>query len=167
MFQYPAFIAAIPWVTGVFVILYVISRRKRRQRIAKLSQQLASDLQGNHCRIRSRIKANFVAAGVVFILVALARPQAGFEWREVRSDRQHLLFVLDVSKSMLVADVYPNRLERAKWLIREIVESDPRYPHGFAGICGRFVSTDPDHSGPQGLVGCARRSDGPDDLHSG
>lgn len=64
--------------------------------------------------------ALIMAAGSLFI--ALARPQWGFEWQEVKFQGVDILLAVDVSKSMLTQDVTPNRLERAKLAIRDLVE---------------------------------------------
>ncbi len=60
----------------------------------------------------------------VFILsiVALARPQWGFQWFEVKRQGLDIVIALDVSKSMLTEDVKPNRLERAKLAVKDLIK---------------------------------------------
>lgn len=53
--------------------------------------------------------------------LALARPQYGFKWVEVKRKGIDILFALDTSKSMLTEDIRPNRLERAKLAIIDFV----------------------------------------------
>ncbi|MCI5146415.1 MAG: VWA domain-containing protein, partial [Candidatus Electrothrix sp. AR3] len=53
------------------------------------------------------------------LFLALARPQYGNHWIEVRRKGIDILIGMDVSKSMLVEDIKPNRLERAKLAIRD------------------------------------------------
>lgn len=53
---------------------------------------------------------------------ALARPQWGFRWEEVRRRSLDIIVVLDTSRSMLAQDVKPNRLQQAKWGIRDLVQ---------------------------------------------
>jgi Ca-activated chloride channel family protein len=53
--------------------------------------------------------------------ISLARPQANPQSRETESRGRDIVFVLDVSRSMLARDVAPNRLERAKLWIRDLV----------------------------------------------
>ena len=53
-------------------------------------------------------------SGIALLLVALAGPQFGVELVETRSDARQAVIAVDVSLSMLTADVKPNRLERAK-----------------------------------------------------
>lgn len=60
-----------------------------------------------------------LAVGAIF--VALARPQVGFHWEEVKRKGIDILMAVDTSKSMLANDVKPNRLERSKMGIMDFV----------------------------------------------
>lgn len=55
-------------------------------------------------------------------VVALARPQWGFKWEEVRQRGLSIIVALDTSKSMLAQDIKPNRLQQAKWGVRDLVK---------------------------------------------
>ena len=61
--------------------------------------------------------------GLVFLALACARPQWGRteEKRVVKS--RNVVIALDVSQSMLAADVRPNRLERAKADVGDLIDS--------------------------------------------
>jgi Ca-activated chloride channel family protein len=54
--------------------------------------------------------------------IALARPQWGFNWQEVKRRGLDIIVVLDTSRSMLAQDIKPNRLQRAQWGIRDLVQ---------------------------------------------
>ena len=69
--------------------------------------------------IRRRTLAWLVAFSVA--LAALARPQWGFRWEEVRRRGLDIIVVLDTSRSMLAQDLKPSRLQQAKWGIRDLV----------------------------------------------
>ena len=51
------------------------------------------------------------------LCAALAGPQWGYHWEQQTSRGNEIVFALDVSRSMLSADVRPNRLTRAKLAI--------------------------------------------------
>lgn len=53
--------------------------------------------------------------------IALARPQWGFTWREVKRTGLDIIVAVDTSKSMLATDLKPNRLQQAKWGIRDML----------------------------------------------
>ena len=68
----------------------------------------------------ARIICNVMA--VILIMVALARPQWGFDWKENNPKGVDILIALDASKSMLATDVLPNRLEFTKLEIADFVK---------------------------------------------
>ena len=72
-------------------------------------------------RARSRLALRLLA--LVLLVVALARPQWGFRWEEVRRKGLDIVVVLDTSRSMLAADVKPSRLQQAKWGIRDLLRN--------------------------------------------
>jgi len=67
-------------------------------------------------------KAVLATAGLLLLVVALAGPQWGFQWQPVKRKAVDILVAVDVSNSMLAEDVSPNRLERAKLAVRDLVE---------------------------------------------
>ena len=60
------------------------------------------------------IQVSLMLAGLLLLVLAAARPQWGRAEVRVQERGRNLLIALDVSRSMLAADVHPNRLERAK-----------------------------------------------------
>ncbi len=58
----------------------------------------------------------------VFAILALSRPQWGFEWQEVKRKAIDIIVVIDTSKSMLTQDVKPNRLERTKLAVKDLLK---------------------------------------------
>ena len=51
---------------------------------------------------------------IVFLVIALARPQADNSWKSYSSEGIEIVLALDVSSSMLARDFEPDRLEAAK-----------------------------------------------------
>ncbi|MBW1779451.1 MAG: VWA domain-containing protein [Deltaproteobacteria bacterium] len=70
---------------------------------------------------RRMTKRVLIVIAVASIFVALARPQVGFQWKEVKRKGIDILMAVDTSKSMLANDVKPNRLERSKLGIMDFV----------------------------------------------
>ena len=56
-----------------------------------------------------------------FSVLALVNPKFGTEKNSITAQGVEVVFALDVSKSMLCKDVSPNRLERAKQIISQLV----------------------------------------------
>ncbi len=68
---------------------------------------------------RRWIKATLITLAAGCMVVALAGPQWGYRWETVNEKGVDLMIALDCSKSMLAGDIQPDRLERAK---REIID---------------------------------------------
>lgn len=111
------------WVVMILTIFlfWTINHRARiLQRFA--ATQLLPEIIPGLSRQRLRWK-NILLVGVfIFSVLALARPQWGFEWQEVKRRGLDILMVVDTSKSMLTADVKPNRLERTKLAIKDLLK---------------------------------------------
>lgn len=67
-------------------------------------------------------KSAFLAISWVFLCIALARPQWGTHEETLKVSGLDIMIVLDVSNSMEVEDVVPNRLKKAKHVIRNIID---------------------------------------------
>lgn len=71
---------------------------------------------------RQITKGILVLLAVIMIAVSLWRPQGNPTIEKVRRKGRDIVFLLDVSKSMLATDLAPNRLERAKLMIDDVVK---------------------------------------------
>jgi Ca-activated chloride channel family protein len=59
---------------------------------------------------------------LVFLIIALARPRWGSQVEYVERQGVEIMVALDISESMLAEDLKPNRLERAKLEISELMD---------------------------------------------
>ncbi len=83
-----------------------------------LVQKLAASMSVRRQVLRSALA--IVALGLV--VVSLARPAWDPRPRELQRRGRDVVFVVDVSRSMLAEDLQPNRLERAKLAIADVIE---------------------------------------------
>ena len=104
-------------------LLFRFLRKKRLLALEKFaSGQLIGKLTKNVSKTRRRYKNALLLLAVFLLFAALARPQYGFEWVDVKRKGIDLLFALDTSKSMLAEDIKPNRLKRAHFAILDFVQ---------------------------------------------
>ena len=120
-FEFPwllLLLSAVPVVGVVWVWMF----RRARERMALL---IAPALQGKlvppHTRGRFYAQFALVMAGLSLLVFAAARPQWGMKDEKVSVRGRNLVIALDVSRSMLAEDVHPNRLERAKADIMDLI----------------------------------------------
>jgi Ca-activated chloride channel family protein len=95
--------------------------RQRKALEAFISPHLGSELTRSISVSRRRLKRGLFIAAVALAFAALAEPQAGFHWEQVKRRGNDIIFAVDTSRSMLTPDVKPNRLVRAKLAIDDFV----------------------------------------------
>jgi len=117
------------WLVGggfSILLLILLYKEMYRRREKKLQRFAASHLLGKLCANissqRRMLKKILLVTAIFCCFVALAKPQYGFKWVDVKRKGIDILFALDTSKSMLAEDISPNRLKRAKFAIMDFVE---------------------------------------------
>jgi len=97
-----------------------------------------------------RFRVLLVISAVIMIVIAMARPQWGFFWRENKFKGIDIMIAIDTSKSMLATDVPPDRLDFAKTRIRDFVRTLKGDRVGLIAFAGQAFLQCPltvDHSG--------------------
>ena len=110
---------AIPLAWALFALL-----RRRRAALAQLVDPALLGVLApawNPARAKSRLVLRILA--LALLVLALARPQWGFRWEEVRRQGLDLVVALDTSRSMMASDIKPTRLQQAKWGIRDLLRN--------------------------------------------
>ncbi|RUM38460.1 MAG: hypothetical protein DSY57_02535, partial [Desulfobulbus sp.] len=106
----------------ILVLLWMNTSRRQKRRTRFASEKMWRQLTANVSKTRRRLKTMLMLAAVFCCFAALARPQYGERWIDVKQKGIDILIGLDVSHSMLAPDVRPNRLTRAKLAIRDFVD---------------------------------------------
>jgi Ca-activated chloride channel homolog len=124
------------WITAISValiaaLLFYSSKKRQQQLAAFASEEQLSVLLASHSPFRRIIKNGLILLAIVFFGLALARPQWGVVEEEIKRKGEDVVFLLDVSKSMLAKDVQPSRLERSKLAIRDFIH---RHAGGRVGL---------------------------------
>lgn len=107
----------------LLVFLY-LRMQQRRRKLADSFNLFRSEITAQMSRpgIRRHIPPVFFLLSLVILLTALARPQAEINLPRVEGT---VILVVDVSGSMAANDVEPSRMETAKTVAREFVQSQP------------------------------------------
>lgn len=122
-FQSPIWLYIGIFALAALVGLGLYSRGQKRKMLAKFaSPRLIAELTRTVSRPKTAVKNALVFFAVAAVFAALARPQWGYRWEEAKSRGIDIIFAIDTSKSMLAEDVKPDRLERAKLSVLDLID---------------------------------------------
>ncbi|MDH7515669.1 MAG: VWA domain-containing protein, partial [Bacteroidota bacterium] len=107
-------------VLALFYWFVWVKKQKQMKTIGDL--KTVRKLVPERSRIRYVVRAVLVILAVGCLLLALAGPQVGTRYEEVKRSGIDLIVAVDVSASMLARDISPNRLEAARQQLRRLIE---------------------------------------------
>jgi Ca-activated chloride channel family protein len=136
---------------ALVALLFVIELATRDALASFLSPVMQRRLTAQASLARTIVKLGLVFLAMLAGVLALMRPQADGETEMVPGidTRADVLFVLDVSRSMLAEDAAPNRLARAKSEISDLVDKIEDARVGLIAFAGRAAPVcplTPDHA---------------------
>lgn len=104
----------------VLLFLYVqYWKRKKQREFGDL--ELIKKLSPEKSIFKPILKIGFVLLGMIFLIIALVNPKMGTKMEKVKRQGIDIVFAIDVSKSMLAEDVAPNRLEKSKQIVSQLI----------------------------------------------
>lgn len=111
------------WLVGACLLVTIaaaIIQRRAMMRFATVN--LLRQVVPKRNNLRRNVSTLLVTGALALMVVALIDIRWGKVWREVPQKGIEVVFLLDVSRSMLAEDAAPNRLERAKQQIKDMVD---------------------------------------------
>jgi Ca-activated chloride channel family protein len=108
----------IPALTVLFLYIQYWKKKKQRE-FGDLD--LIKKLSPEKSVFKSVFKLVLVLLGLTFLIIGLINPKIGTKLETVKREGIDIVFAVDVSKSMLAEDVAPNRLEKSKQLVSQII----------------------------------------------
>jgi Ca-activated chloride channel family protein len=104
----------------VVLFLYVqFWKRKKQREFGDLD--LIQKLSPEKSTFKPILKIALFLLGLTFIIIGLVNPKMGTKVEKVKRQGIDIVFAVDVSKSMLAEDVAPNRLEKSKQLVSQLI----------------------------------------------
>lgn len=112
------------WVVPLMAAAVVYSVLRRRVMSRRfIAASLLPAMGRGISPARQALRGLLLVIAVALTILALARPQWGRTESEVRRKGRDVCFLIDVSKSMLAEDLVPNRLERAKLWVQDVLSA--------------------------------------------
>lgn len=125
---------ALPLILTVLAI--VIARLRQSQWQAFAADRLRPILIKRRSPVVRWISFSLLLLACISLVIALTRPHEKAGTREEKIISRNVLIALDLSRSMRVQDMKPDRLSRAKIAIYELLEELPNERVGIIGFAG-------------------------------
>jgi Ca-activated chloride channel family protein len=108
-------------VLGLCLFFFWAVKAKKKAMHSFAEDKLLLEIASSVNFKKQIIKFMLILLVLVFAILALMRPQWGFQWHEVKRKGLDILIAIDTSKSMLAQDAKPNRLERSKLAVKDLL----------------------------------------------
>lgn len=108
----------LPLIVLVFLANLYWKRRKQRE-FGDL--EMVKKLSPESSVFKPILKLVVVLLAFLGLIIALVNPKIGTKMETVKREGIDIVFAMDVSKSMLAEDVAPNRLDKSKQIVSQII----------------------------------------------
>lgn len=119
----------------LLLFLGVLLWKKRMQK-KFADPALFKKLSPDSSKLKSTLKVIVFLLAMICLIFALINPKIGTEMETIKRKGVDIVFAIDVSRSMLAEDIAPNRLEKAKRLVTEIINNLKGDRVGIIGYAG-------------------------------
>lgn len=115
------------WLFAVIPILVVLFlgvllwKKSMQKKFA--DKELLKRLSPDQSTFKSILKLIVLILAIASLVIALVNPKIGTKLETVKREGVDVVFAIDVSKSMLAEDIAPNRLEKTKQLVTQIINN--------------------------------------------
>ncbi len=110
----------IPVLLLIFLVLQIWKQRVQNKFADK---RLLNKLSPNRSLFKSMFKIGLFCLAIASLVIALVNPKIGTKLETIKREGVDIVFAVDVSKSMLAEDIAPNRLEKSKQLVTQIINN--------------------------------------------
>jgi len=116
------FIHGIWIVIAVALFLYWALKRKKLLLEKFAESKMLKQLTAHVSAQKQKYKSVLLVLTLLFIVFALIQPKWGYHWEKVKRRGIDVIVAVDVSRSMLADDIKPNRLDRARREILDLIK---------------------------------------------
>ena len=131
--KYLTLLLIIPFLVAIYFFNLYWKRKKQKEfgdseMIKKLSPQKS--------KFKPALKVTVIILAIASLIIALVNPKIGIKASTVKREGIDIVFAIDVSKSMDCEDVAPNRLEKSKQVVSQIINQLGADRIGFVAYAG-------------------------------
>ncbi len=121
-FAHPEYLYLLGLIPALAGFYWIVGRMRKRALERFGESTILERLAENASAPKRLFKFALVLTAVAFLLTGIANPQIGTRMEEVKQQGIDIFIALDVSLSMKAEDIKPNRLEKAKFEIRNLID---------------------------------------------
>lgn len=146
---HPYYLFLLILVPILVLVALIASRRKRKEWAAFVADRLRGRLIQSASSLPRWLSYISLLLAIVFLILGMIRLQTNSSKQTENTRGRNLIIALDLSRSMQVADLKPSRLDQAKALIYELLETLPNDRIGVVGFSSSaflFAPLTIDHS---------------------
>jgi Ca-activated chloride channel homolog len=121
-FEEPGYLYLLLALPVLWILVAWQRRWQRRQTLALFDSGLLQKMAPDRSGWRPILKFILKNTALLSLIIGLAGPKVGTRMETITRKGADVIFLLDVSRSMLVEDVKPNRMERARLIISRSIE---------------------------------------------
>src|SRR5881396_2873470 len=122
----------------VLIAMFIRAEHRGLRRLQEfVSARLLPQLAGTVNHPRRVLRYGLQLLGLSLALISLAQPRWGYTFEDVKRKGLDLLIAVDTSRSMLSNDVQPNRLERVKLAVQDLINELQGDRVGLIAFAGR------------------------------
>lgn len=120
-FAHPEYLNLL-YILPILVLLFWYLGRNRKKLLQNFAdKELHKTLFPTDSNLKRWIKFVLILLAITSLIFAAANPQVGTRLQEVKQTGIDVFILLDVSNSMMAEDIKPNRLEKAKYQISNLI----------------------------------------------
>jgi len=127
---------SVPIIILLFVILQVWKRHVQNK---FAHHQILRRLSPNRSHFKSILKVIILCLAFTCLTIAMVNPKVGTKLETVKRQGVDIVFAVDVSKSMLAEDIAPNRIDKSKQLVTQIINNLASDRIGIIAYAGKAV----------------------------
>ena len=110
-------------IPAVLLLFFGLQLWKRRAQNKFANRELLQKLTPQRSNFKPILKVILICLAIACMVIGLVNPKIGTKLETVKREGVDVVFAIDVSKSMLAEDIAPNRIEKAKQLVAQIINN--------------------------------------------
>lgn len=120
-FANPEYLNLLYLLPVLITLFWYIGRNRKKLLQIFADKELHKTLFPTDSNLKRWIKFALILLALTCLVFAAANPQVGTKMQEVKQTGIDVFILLDVSNSMMAEDIKPNRLEKAKYQISNLI----------------------------------------------